>query len=105
MTTKWRADAVDALCAWVVVVNLLDAILTMVWVGSGVATEANPILAPLLVWPALFVCVKVALVSLGVWILRAASVRGYGVATMALGIIAVSSFLLMVYHTKGVFLI
>ena len=59
---------------WVVkaalVLNLLDAVFTLVWVGSGVAEEANPLLAELVVErPVLFVVTKLTLVSGASWLL------------------------------------
>lgn len=44
--------------------NLLDALLTIIWVRSGVATEGNQLMASLLDignWP--FLCVKIAIGS------------------------------------------
>jgi len=42
--------------------NLLDAILTIVWVRSGVATEGNQLMAHLLdIGNAPFLCVKIAI--------------------------------------------
>jgi hypothetical protein len=47
------------------VINLLDALFTLGWVHSGVATEANPIMAGALgTGPGFFIATKVALVTL-----------------------------------------
>ncbi|MDJ0789356.1 MAG: DUF5658 family protein [Myxococcota bacterium] len=59
---------------WVVraalVLNLLDALFTLVWVGSGVAEEANPLLAELVTErPVLFVVTKLTLVGGASWLL------------------------------------
>lgn len=63
------------LTALVLVLNLLDAIFTMIHVASGKATEANPLMAGVLAnSTVLFVATKLALVSLGLsllWRLRA----------------------------------
>lgn len=54
----------------VLVLNLVDAIMTMAWIESGQATEANPLMADLVHHvPALFVLVKTALVGFGCLIL------------------------------------
>lgn len=59
----------------VLVLNLLDAVFTLVWVGSGQAEEANPLLRELVVArPVLFVAAKLGLVGLAsalLWRLRA----------------------------------
>ncbi len=56
--------------AWILVLNLIDAVATMVWVGTGRAQEANPLMAGLLdSSPLAFMLVKLALVSGGVVVL------------------------------------
>ena len=50
--------------------NVLDALLTIVWVRSGVATEGNQLMASLLDignWP--FLCVKIAIGSIAAVVL------------------------------------
>lgn len=52
------------------VLNLFDAFLTLIWVTSGLATEANPVMAEVMGHgPAAFVLSKIALVSLAVLLL------------------------------------
>ncbi len=52
------------------VLNLFDAFLTMIWVYSGLATEANPVMAEAMGHgPGPFLLTKVALVSLAVVLL------------------------------------
>ena len=54
----------------VLVLNILDALFTIVWVYSGVATEANPVMAGALGFgPGWFIASKVALVTLAVGLL------------------------------------
>lgn len=54
----------------IVVFNLFDALLTLVWICAGRATEANPLMKDLAESsPVLFVAVKLALVSLGCLVL------------------------------------
>lgn len=58
----------------VLVLNLLDAVFTLFWVGAGLAHEANPLLADLVnEAPVAFALVKLGLVGLGslvLWRLR-----------------------------------
>ena len=61
-----KGSFLGELLGGVIVLNGLDAILTMLWVYSGQATEANPLMANLLnSHPVLFVLVKILLVGLG----------------------------------------
>ena len=54
----------------VLVLNLLDALFTLVWVRSGLAREANPLIDQLVEEHAVgFVIVKLGLVGLGSWLL------------------------------------
>ena len=58
------------LLAATLVFNLIDAVLTLALVSSGLAVEANPIMAFFLeVGPLTFMAAKIALVSLGVGVL------------------------------------
>ena len=52
-----------------VVLNLVDALFTLLWVDFHDAQELNPLLAPMMGSPLLFVSTKLALVSLGVGLL------------------------------------
>jgi hypothetical protein len=60
--------------AVLLVLNLVDAIFTLIWVGSGLAREANPLLQDLVrQQPLGFAAAKLALVGLGsilLWGLR-----------------------------------
>ncbi len=59
-----------AILKWVVVLNLVDAVLTLFWVRAGLAEEANTLLDELVNQHELvFVLVKLALVGMGAWIL------------------------------------
>ncbi len=54
----------------VLILNLIDAVLTLSWVGTGLAREANVLLQTLVnEYPMIFVITKMALVSLGAWLL------------------------------------
>lgn len=67
---RWLLSILKA----VLLLNLLDAIFTLWWVGTGVAVEANALLRDLVVYhPVRFVLAKLGLVSLGsllLWRLR-----------------------------------
>lgn len=57
--------------ALLVVMNGADACLTLLWVATGHATEANPVMEAMLHnGPALFMIVKMVLVGVGVITLR-----------------------------------
>lgn len=59
---RWLAGIVKT----ILILNLFDAILTLAWIHSGFATEANPLLATIVVENAvMFVVGKISLVSLG----------------------------------------
>ena len=59
---KWLGAIVWA----TLIFNVFDAILTLIWISSGQATEANPLMAVLIEeHPVLFIVVKFALVFLG----------------------------------------
>jgi len=54
----------------VLVLNLVDAVLTLFWVRAGLAVEANTLIDELVHEHAvLFVAVKLALVGMGSWLL------------------------------------
>jgi hypothetical protein len=52
------------------VLNLADALFTLAWVQSGLASEANPVMAGAIdLGPAIFILSKIGLVSLAVLLL------------------------------------
>jgi hypothetical protein len=54
----------------IVVMNLLDAIFTLVWVEGGLAEELNPLMVEaLILGPLAFMALKLSLVSLAIWLL------------------------------------
>ena len=81
----------------VLVLNLLDAIFTLIWVKAGLARESNPLIADIVSeQPVLFALAKLALVGLGsalLWIHRdrALAVIGIFVAFLAY-------YLVFLYH-------
>jgi hypothetical protein len=87
--------------AVLVVLNLLDAIFTIVYTEVGVATESNPLMDGMLAaHPVVFMIAKLALVSLGVALLWRLRHR----RTAAAGLVAASSayVALLVYHLSAV---
>jgi hypothetical protein len=77
--------------ATVIILNLLDGILTMVWVFSERANEANPLMAPLIeANPVLFIAVKMALVFLGTYLL-------WRLRKRALAVVAIFAAFLVYY--------
>lgn len=96
-----RAAFLYAVAATALVFNLLDAVLTMIWVESGRATEANPLLEPLLsASPVVFVLAKMSLVSLGVLLLW--RLRDRVSAAVALVVTAVIYGAVVAYHLSAV---
>jgi hypothetical protein len=91
-----RRDVVSWALAMVLVLNLLDAVATLMWIEMGVAAEANVLLVDLVDRGAMpFMLVKLTLVSLGVlllwrqrsrWLARAGAVT---VAVVYVGLLAV----------------
>ncbi len=56
--------------ATVIVLNLIDGVLTLYWVMSGMAVEANPLMDVLLErHPLLFILLKLGLVMMGTYLL------------------------------------
>jgi len=89
-----------AIVKTVLVLNVIDAIMTMVWVSSGAAIEANPILRDLVQGdPLSFVCVKLALVSLGSLLLWRN--RGHAMAVVAIFVAFLAYYFLLLYHLRA----
>lgn len=85
----------------VIVLNLVDAIFTILYTRFGVATEANPLMDQVLSsGPLVFMITKLSLVSLGVYLLWRLRHRRSAVA----GLVAVGSAYvwLLVHHLSAV---
>lgn len=85
----------------VVVLNLLDAIFTILYTHVGLATESNPLMHTVLnAHPVVFMLAKLGLVSLGVLLLWRLRHRRSAVA----GLFAVSTAyaMLLFYHLSAV---
>ena len=84
---------------WVLVLNLLDALFTLVWVRWGLAREANTLLDELVNEHAVgFVLTKLGLVSLGSWLLW--NRRDRPLAVIAIFIAFVLYYLVLLYHLQ-----
>jgi hypothetical protein len=85
----------------VLLLNLLDAALTLVWTTAGVATEANPLLEhQLAASPVRFMVVKLALVSLALLLLW--RLRWRRAAKIAIVGSALAYSALLCYHLSNV---
>ena len=84
---------------WVLVLNLLDAILTLLWVRAGLAREANTLIDELVNEHAvLFVLVKLSLVGMGsllLWRWRHAPL-----AVVSIFAAFVAYYLVLLYHVE-----
>jgi hypothetical protein len=87
--------------ATILVINLLDAALTLIWTLSGLAVEANPLMEQVLAHsPLQFMAVKLALVSLGLLLLW--RLRWRRTARVAIFASALAYALLLTYHLNEV---
>lgn len=84
----------------VFVLNATDAVLTLLWVWRGWATEANPIMARLVYeQPLLFVLVKLTIVFLGSVLLWRLRTRRLAVIGIFIGFLAY--YWVIVYHLRS----
>ena len=94
-----------AAAAALVIMNLLDAVFTLVYICSGVATESNPIMNHFLqMGPVMFVMTKMALVSLAVFLLIRLLKRRQAASLALIGTSAAYA-LLICYHISAVHLL
>ncbi len=92
---RWLHGIVKA----VLVLNLIDALLTLVWVRSGLAREANPLIDQLVNEHAVvFVLVKLGLVSLGSWLLWHRRKRPAAVVAIVAAFLAY--YFVLLYHLQ-----
>lgn len=81
----------------ILILNVFDAIMTMIWVSAGSAVEANPFLSGLVNGNLLtFVLVKMALVSLGSLLLWRN--RRHPMAVVAIFVAFLAYYFLLLYH-------
>jgi len=92
----WLHGIVKAL----LVLNVLDAILTIAVISSGQATEANPLMADLVhSEPLFFVFVKILLVSLGSYLLWQLRQRAWAVC--AIFVAFMTYYFVLLYHLSA----
>jgi hypothetical protein len=83
----------------VLVLNLLDALFTLVWVRAGLAVEANSLMRDLVENNAfLFVATKLVLVSLGSLLLWRQ--RTHPIAVVAIFGVFLAYYLVLLYHLQ-----
>ncbi len=84
----------------VIILNALDAFLTLIWVWHGHAVEANPMMANLVhTNPLLFVIVKMALVALGSFLLWRFRKNKFAVITIFMTFLVY--YYILLYHLRA----
>ena len=92
---RWLQGIVKA----VLVLNLLDALFTLLWVRSGLAREANPLIDRLANENAVgFVLVKLGLVGLGSWLLWQRRRRPFAVIAIVAAFLVY--YFILLYHLQ-----
>ncbi|MSQ83790.1 MAG: hypothetical protein EXR77_13040 [Myxococcales bacterium] len=87
--------------ATVLILNAIDAVMTVVWIDSGLAVEANPFIAELVhSRPLEFAAGKLLLVSLGSWLLWRR--RREPLAVVGIFIVFLAYYLLLLVHLRAV---
>ena len=105
--TDWRWIGTPQHFRWleliiraVLILNVIDAVMTVAWIYAGRAVEANPLLADLAhSSPITFVLVKTTLVSLGSWLLWRQ--RRQPLAVVAIFGVFLSYYFLLLYHLEA----
>ena len=84
----------------VLILNVLDAVLTFIWVYTGKAEEANPVLKELVQNdPGLFMAVKFLLVGLGSILLWRQRKRPIAVVAIFVGFLVY--YFILLYHLQS----
>jgi hypothetical protein len=92
---RWLSGVVK----WVLVLNLIDAVLTLLWVHLGLAAERNTLIDELLAAsPVGFVAVKLALVGMGSWLLW--NRRQSPLAVVGIFLAFVTYYGIVAYHVQ-----
>lgn len=95
-TRTWRpekntfvSERFELALSALLVLNAVDASLTLLWIQIGAAQESNPLLACVAhANPLHFMLIKVSLVSLGVLLLRRCSTSAMAIAAVGVGLTA-----------------
>jgi hypothetical protein len=89
----------EGMVKWVLVLNLVDAVLTLLWVRAGLAREANTLMDELVNENALaFVLVKLSLVGMGSWLLW--NRRHSPLAVIAIFAVFVTYYGILAHHLQ-----
>src|SRR2546426_9830831 len=92
---RWLSGIVKT----VLVLNLLDALFTLVWVRWGYAREANLMIDGLVErHAAAFLAVKLGLVGMGSWLLWQR--RHHATAVVAIFVAFLAYYLVLLYHVQ-----
>jgi hypothetical protein len=92
---RWLGTLVKA----VMVLNVLDALFTLLWVRAGLATEANALMSNLVENHAvLFLVTKIGLVSLGSLLLWRQRTRP--IAVIAIFVVFLAYYFVLLYHLE-----
>jgi hypothetical protein len=92
---RWLSGIVK----WVLVLNLIDAVLTLLWVRLGLAAESNTLIDELVAHDALaFIAVKLGLVGLGSWLLW--NRRHSPLAVVGIFVVFVTYYGIVAYHVQ-----
>ena len=90
----------QAIVKTILILNMFDAVMTIMWVSAGSAVEANPFIAGLVSDnPLNFVLVKLALVSLGSLLLWRN--RRHPLAVVAIFVAFLAYYFLLLYHLRA----
>ena len=93
---RWLRNIVFA----ILILNVVDAVFTIIWISAGLATEANPIMADVAHSdPALFVSAKFMLVALGSFLLWRQRKRAG--AVIGIFIVFLAYYFVVLYHLQA----
>lgn len=86
---------------FVLILNVIDAVFTLLYTGCGLASEGNPLMDQLMNrGPVLFMVVKLALVSSGILLLWRLRQRRAAAVLVSIAGSAAAYTLLLVYHLR-----
>lgn len=99
VATAQHLQWLDGIVKAVIVLNLLDILFTLGWVGFGHVEEANLLLVNLVRdHPILFVLAKISLVSLGSFLLW--KHRGHPLAVVGIFLVFGLYYYVLLYHLR-----
>ncbi|MFQ5995079.1 MAG: DUF5658 family protein [Acidiferrobacterales bacterium] len=99
VATPQQLDWLEGIVKAVIVLNLLDIVFTLTWVGAGRAEERNLLLYDLVnELPVMFALVKIALVSMGSFLLW--KYRGHAFAVVGIFVIFLTYYYVLLTHVR-----